>query len=563
MLSRPIVLNLLPVLVAALFLIPTAGGRAILETDEATFIGIARNMLASGDWVTPYIDGVRHFDKPPFLFWMMAASYSLFGVSEFAARLPNVLLLLGITFLVTRMASRHAGPQAGLYSGLAFSCSIGTYLFTREALHDPGLIFFLTLALWAFLKWQGDPRKPLAPALIFYACLGAGTLTKGLIAIVFPVAIVVLFFAFSRQMPRFRDLHLLPGILLLLAIAVPWHWLVATRNPGFAEHYFLNEHVRRFLNTRPQQDFASVPLPLFLGLLPAWLFPWTAFVPAAFAGKKLESERPLIRLALIWAGFVLLFFSISSGRLEHYLFPALPAIAILIGCGIQRNRDRAVVRLGFAALAILGLLLALLGLAGAALYRDEIIRGFAGEPGGRTVQFVFSPVLALPPDALERLMTPAAMAIAGFAFSLTAAWWWRRSAWAAIALAAGVGIFGLAAHVSLGICEDLVSSRSFGLAVGRQATPDTRLVVLGSFESANSMLFYQPLPLEVLGKAPTLDLGLTYPGAPQRKLSREQALALWNSDQPVMVLTPREQQGEFASGRILLERAGRVLLRNR
>ncbi|MBX9599833.1 MAG: glycosyltransferase family 39 protein [Bryobacteraceae bacterium] len=563
MLSRPIVPQLLPVLMAALFLIPTAGGRAMLETDEATFSGIARNMLESGDWVTPYINGVRHFDKPPFLFWVMAASFSLFGVSEFAARLPNALLLLGITVLVTRMASRAAGPAAGLYSGLAFSCCIGAYLFTREALHDPGLIFFLTLAFWAFLLWYGDPRKPRVPALIFYACLGAGTLTKGLIAILFPVAIVALFFAVSRQAPRLRDLHLAAGLVVLLAIAAPWHWLVATRNPGFAEHYFLNEHVRRFLNTRPQQDFASVPLSVFLGLLPAWLFPWTAFVPAAFAGEKLQSERALIRLALLWAGFVLLFFSISSGRLEHYLFPALPAIAILIGCGLHRNRDAAVVRYGYAALAILGLLLALLGLAGAALYREEIIGALAGDPGGRHVQSVFSPVLALPPDALERLMAPAAATIAGFALSLTAAWWLRRSVWAAIALAAGVGIFGIAAHVSLGICEDLVSSRSFAREVARHATPDTRLLVRGSFESANSMLFYQPLPLEVLGKAPTLDLGLTYPGAPRRKVSIEEAIAAWNSDQAVILLTPRELQSEFGSGKVLLERAGRVLLRNR
>ncbi len=409
----------------------------LLDDVDSIYIQVAREMLQRHDFVTPTIDGVRFFDKPPLLYWMAAGSMHLFGIHDWAARLPLALGVLALLLSVYALGIRFYGTQpftmcapsvrafadgwdanfspshipddrAGLYAALAMATCIGPYLYTRFYIPDILIALWMTLAVHFFLialdRAATIPGAPclasetwvrrmhtsaLLPMLGFAAVTALNLLTKGFIGLVFPLAFVILYLAFTRQLRLLRKLHLIPSTLVFLAIAAPWHILAALRNPpvpmppglglpahaGWAWFYLYNEHVARFLGHRIPHDYGQVPIPIFWALLFLWLFPWVAFLPAALRdaihtlrhpqptgapssrpplGAKVGSQKPgAPHLAsemwvstsptastgrlhqaslscLLWAGIILGFFTLSS-RQEYYHLPALPALALLVG----------------------------------------------------------------------------------------------------------------------------------------------------------------------------------------------------------------------------------------
>jgi 4-amino-4-deoxy-L-arabinose transferase-like glycosyltransferase len=560
---------LLPVVLAAAVYLPTSGGRGVIDYDEGYYSQPALRMAESGDWVTPYADGVRFLEKPPLMYWVTAASLRVLGPSEFALRLPTALAVTALVWVITRMARRAAGPGAGLVAGLGTPFSVGTCLFTREALHDIWLVLFVSLALSAFLDWHRDPRHPLRPALLFYAALAGGFMTKSLVGVALPLGITALFFLLSREWPDWRRLHILPGSLLFLALAAPWHVLAAIRNPGFLQAFFLNEQILRFLGRHDPPVLWSVPLLTFWALVPVWFFPWTAFVPAAVAAARApaeSSQRALGKLALAWAAVVLGFFSFS-GRLEHYVFPALPALSLLVGTALAGTGDGKAVRWGFRALAALGL--AVLVGAGAGLWLAAG-HGLGAQRarGSVLAETDFSILAEMPPAIVRGLVGPAVLTVATLAVGFAVAFWLEtrgRRRGAVLGVAAVMVVFCAAVQWSLTVCEDLISSKRFGLAVAREARPGDHLVVVGDYESANSLSFYQPLPVQVFGGvAYALVPGMKYPDAPRVVLTRAELEALWRGAGRVFALVPRARLGEWGLGGTEIS-AGpdRVLLRSR
>jgi 4-amino-4-deoxy-L-arabinose transferase-like glycosyltransferase len=539
--GRSRILLALPVLLSAAVYVPTAAQRAVLDVDEALYIRAAQEMLDRGDFVTPFVDGVRFLDKPPLLYWLLALGFRLFGPSELVAHLPPALAVIATTALVVRLARRGGGVGAALTAGLVFPLCVGTYLFTRETLHDSLLVLFLTLAMDALLSLSLDPRRRLGPMLTFSAAVAGAALSKGLVGILFPLAIAALFFWTSRERPSLRVSHLVWGGLLFAALALPWHLLAARANPGFFHHYIWNEQILRFLGRREPKDYSSIPLPLFLALVPVWLFPWSAFLPALASVFRLlppddGKARAAARLAFLWAGVVLVFLCLSA-RLEHYAFPLLPPLAVLVGIalasrpGVAHERTWTDVGFGFRALAVLGLALAVA--AGVFLAKAGRLEPGPGAAQSRTSasDTDFGPLSELPPPLVARLLVPAAVTVAALALLPVAAWWLERRGRrvaALLSVAASMVVFAAMAHLSLDLCEPIVSSKAFGLAVARRGRPGDHFVVHGDFETANSALFYEPLPLEVVdGAAPTLLAGLASPGAPRRLLSRAELRALW------------------------------------
>jgi len=359
----------------------------LLDDVDSIYTEIAREMLVRHDYVTPYVDGVRFFDKPPLMYWLAAGSMRLFGVHDWAARLPLALLTLGLFLAVYalglrlfREPSRCGGAddclttdRAALYSALALATSIGPFLYTRFFIPDILICLWLTLAIHAFhialdrLQNRVPHVSPLRhgfaatdfqtsallPCLAFAAVTALNLLTKGFIGIVFPIAFVLLYLALTRQLRLLLKFHLVPSTLVFLAIAAPWHILAALRNPaidlpaglglparaGWAWFYLYNEHIARFLQRRIPHDYGQVPVWLFWLLAALWLFPWTAFLPPAIAHRirvlrarspehSLQFEESLT--LLLWAGVVLLFFTFSA-RQEYYSLPALPALALMAG----------------------------------------------------------------------------------------------------------------------------------------------------------------------------------------------------------------------------------------
>ena len=583
MVGRRLYLPLLLVLVSGTYLY-TATERAILDDGDALYAHVAQQMVARGDWVTPHANGVRFLDKPPMMYWLMALSYELLGVTEFAARLPSVLALIGTVCLLYFMG-QSGEPSAGLAAGLAAAFCVGSFLFTRMVFPDMLFVFFLTLSLASFWRWFARADDPVLPAMLFYAALAGAVLTKGLLGLVFPVAILALFFfLWVRDWKRLKGICMGRGILLFLALAVPWHVLAARRNPGFLWYFFVNEQFLRFLGKRQPFDYESISLPLFWILILVWLFPWTVFLPAAryllqSPQGEMKGRRAMICLSLSWVAVVLAFFSVSS-RIEHYSLPLVPPFALLLGmtlfpdqsCGLsvqsrwQRSLDRGFTFLGgFGVMLGVGLLLL------ATLSFGGWLPSPARPTGSHPLQafkYYFAPLFELPPGTLAGLEGPLIKAALAFSVGTFAAWRIHRRGRRMVAilvLSSMMAVFCLLAFESLGVCEEILSSRQFGKVLSRHFKPGDRAIVVGDFETANSLNFYAPLLLEVYdGKAAVLEWGLRFADTPSRIVSTRDLQMSWKSSQRVFLLCPNDRVSTLPVARsyVVLRSGGRTLLCN-
>jgi 4-amino-4-deoxy-L-arabinose transferase-like glycosyltransferase len=335
----------------------------LLDDVDSVYIESAREMLVRHDFVTPYLDGIRFFDKPPLMYWLAAGSMHTFGIHDWAARLPLALLTLGLFVSVYLLGTRLFGECGGFYSALVAATSVGPYLFTRFFIPDVLLTLWMSLAVHLFLKALNLLNEPVVDhsrlriiCWAFAAVTALNVLTKGLIGLVFPLGIVMIDLAVTRQLHLVRRLYLYSSTTVFIAIAAPWHLLIALRNPavpgsivarGWFWFYIVNEHFMRFLGKRIPHDYGQVPLFLFLMLAALWLAPWASFLPMAaswslraFGGNSSASveARHTALILLLWAGIVLAFFCLSS-RQEYYSLPALPALALLIGGLLARAHE--------------------------------------------------------------------------------------------------------------------------------------------------------------------------------------------------------------------------------
>jgi 4-amino-4-deoxy-L-arabinose transferase-like glycosyltransferase len=560
---------LYPMLLTALIYLFSTTNRGVIDYDEGYYAQVALHMAESGDWVTPYANGVRFLEKPPLLYWITAASFRTFGVNEFALRLPTALAVISLVWVVMLIGRRVLNEQAGLIAGLSTAFSAGTFLFTRETLHDVWLVLFVALAIYAFAEWHLNPKHPILPALLFYAAMAGAVLCKSLVGVAFPIGIVIVFFLLSRERPKLRSLHLFMGSLLFLVLTVPWHWLAAVRNEGFLHFFFVGEQFLRFFGIREPPIVWGMPLLTFWALILIWLFPWTVFLPEAFMGiRKLDTEnsRMLARLAIAWAGVILIFFSVS-GRLEHYAFPALPAFSLLVAEVLSRKGESKSILWAFRGLAIIGILAVPIGGAGIGYIAGHSVEFAASGPMNRLTETDYSILADLPPSVLSSLIKPAAVTILAMAIGFGVALWFEthhRRMQAVWSVAAVMMIACGMIHWSLSICEDLISSKKFAMAVAQEARPGDRLIVVDDYESANSLNFYEPLPVEIFsGTAYALIPGMKYPDAPKIVLTQQEFQSAWKSPRRIFAVVSRKTLAELNLGGVEMRSLlHRVLVRN-
>jgi 4-amino-4-deoxy-L-arabinose transferase-like glycosyltransferase len=560
---------MLPLILTAAVYLFTTTTRGIIDYDEGYYAQAAKEMAMTGNWVTPYVNGIRFLEKPPFLYWVTAVSFKLFGINEFALRLPTAVAVLVLVWIVMLIARRLAGNQAALIAGLSASFSAGTYIFTRETLHDIWLVLFVALAMYAFVVWYLDPQNSRRPALLFYVAIAGAFMCKSLIGVAFPIGIVIVFFLLSRERPQWRTIHLLPGGFLFLIVTVPWHWLAVVQNQGFLNFFFVGEQFLRFLGKREPPVLWSLPLLTFWLLLLVWLFPWTVFLPAAVSwGRKSadKGQRTLVNLVLAWAGVILGFFSISN-RLEHYVLPALPAFSLLIAGALAKGESKHVLW-AFRGLAILGILVLAAGVGvGVWLILGHGLQYSTGGLTDRLSENDFSILAEMPQVIVSNLLKPAAFTVLALAIGFCAALRFEmghRRVQAVICVAAVMIVFCGATHWSLLICEDLISSKKFGLAIAKEFGPGDRLIVLNDYESANSLPFYQPLRVEVCeGMAYALIPGMKFPDAPKIVLTLEEFDTAWQSPGRVFALGSKSRMSEVKPDGIeVMQVLDRVLIRN-
>lgn len=312
------------------------GIRSLISPDEGRYATLSLGMLQSGDWITPRLNGLLYFEKPVLQYWLGALAFKLFGISEFSARLwpatAGFLTVLATGFTASRLWGREAGLVA-----LAICASMTWILGNSFYLTlDAGLTLWLTLALCAMLLAHRDHLGAGARrnwVLLAWAAMALAVLTKGLVGVLIPGATLVLLCLWQRDWAWWRGMHWLWGTLLFLAIAAPWFVAVSSRNPAFAEFFFVHEHFARFLSTVHRREGAWW---YYVPLLLAGTMPWT-FLLAALVVKR-RPAAPLDtqwRVLVLWSGFVFVFFSLSGSKLPSYILPMFPALALLAGMRLR------------------------------------------------------------------------------------------------------------------------------------------------------------------------------------------------------------------------------------
>ncbi|MDI6852313.1 MAG: glycosyltransferase family 39 protein [Deltaproteobacteria bacterium] len=313
---------------------------------EAMFALIPKEMLDAGNWLTPTLNGVPYLDKPPLLYWLTAVSYQIFGVSEWAARVPNLLCALGEIWFTCLIGAYVLNRRAAWLGGFILFTSVGFFSQHLIIYLDHLISLSLVASLYCFLRWR--ERFAIRWASLFYLCLTAGFLSKGLVGLVFPVLICSIFAVYPRR-PGTLALFFSPwGWAVFLLLVTPWLAAMEINHPGFLRHYFVNEQIMRFLGQRQPMDINSFSLPGFWLLFGIWLLPWTPLLPEAlyrFWREAAAGPAPgPSRLILIWPAVILGFFTLSSSRIEYYSLPALPALSLVLGWRLQRlvesQRDR-------------------------------------------------------------------------------------------------------------------------------------------------------------------------------------------------------------------------------
>ena len=580
------------VYVAALFSPP------LMDDADATHANAARNILVTHDFVTLRVNGVRYLEKAPLPYWLVALSFRLFGVNAFAVHLPQALAVLGLALLAYAWARRGWGSRTGLYAGLALLTSAGVFLFTRIFIPEVLLSLLLAAALYCMQRalQVRDSRRMYAA----YALLALAVLTKGLIAIVFTAGAAVPYLLLTGDWRRWRELKLLSGSLLFLAIAAPWHVLAGLRNTdayqghGFFWFYFVNEHFLRFLGRRIPHDYNKLPGGWFWALHLVWLFPWTLFLPAAAVAAwrhashlhafwKTETGKTVLLLSL-FAGLILVFFSISTNQ-EYYTFPAYLPLAILLAAGLttaEKSRQmRGWITGGHAALAVFGAAVAVTLCVGLWQSRHlpyvPDIGALLAHRGVGGYTLSMSHFFDLTTASFAALRLPATLAALAFATGPAVAWWLRgrqRPVGSTVAIAATSAVFLVAAHIALIRFSPMLSSAAL-VSDFQQAEahgsiePGSLLMLYGDQAYGSSLPFYTAsvLPL-VEGRTTSMWFGSTFRDAPPIFLSNADLLAGWGTGRRKVLFVPEEKRGDVdrllgPREVILAELSGKALITDR
>ena len=339
--------------------------RPLFDPDEGRYAEIPREMLASGDWVTPRLNNLKYFEKPPLQYWATAATYELLGVGEASSRLWGVGLAFGCLPLIYLWTRRLYGGRSALAALVALAVSPFFVVVAHLNLLDQAFTFFLITAVLAFAYAQCRPPRSHEERtwmLTAWAAAALAVLSKGIVVGVLAGGALVVYTLLERDTLTWRRLHLALGVPLFLLIAAPWFVLVTLRNPSFPRFFFVHEHFARFLTTvhsRVEPWWFFLPL-LLIGVLPwggSFLGALRARVPAGGADPGAAAPFKPLRFLVIFAGITLVFFSASGSKLAPYILPILPPLAVLAGVTAPDPDafTRQAARIGAALVAFVGL----------------------------------------------------------------------------------------------------------------------------------------------------------------------------------------------------------------
>ncbi|MEW6695320.1 Undecaprenyl phosphate-alpha-4-amino-4-deoxy-L-arabinose arabinosyl transferase [Tepidimonas thermarum] len=308
------------------------GGAPLFDVDEGAFSEATREMLERGDYLSTWLNGAPRFDKPILIYWLQALAVAVFGVTEWAFRLPSALAACGWAWAVWAFVRPRWGREVALGALLVTCTALGPWAIGRAATADALLNLWLALALFdAWRHWESGARAPL---LRSYAWMGLGVLTKGPVAILIPLAVTALE-ALARRDARtwLRAVFDPRGWVILLVLVVPWYAaMLAVHGQAFIDGFILRHNVQRFTTTL---EGHSGSLLYYVVVLPLLLLPWSGVLWAALRRLRTDWHDPLARYLWLWCGFVVVFFSLSGTKLPHYaLYGATPLFVLLARHGV-------------------------------------------------------------------------------------------------------------------------------------------------------------------------------------------------------------------------------------
>lgn len=472
-------------LAAVVFIFAGLGGPGILNNNEGLYAEIPREMLASHDWrfwIIPHLNGLPYMEKPPLLYWLTAASFALFGISEWSARLVPALSALACVGTLLWFGRAVGRPRAGRLGALMFISGLGVALMSRLLMFDMLLTALVTAAFCCSYRYLIEGR----PALLRWAMawLALAILAKGLLGVLlFPMVMLVFLASIHGLGQRFwraaASMLRPDALLVFFVIAAPWHIAASLTEPIFAWFYFINEHVLRFLGRREPHDYYSGPWWYYLPRMMLYLFPWSLFLFGLLARQQPEaaaSSATLRRFLLLAWLLPLLFFSVSRAKANYYLVAVMPFAAMHLALALEnRGLERPSLRSwpGYA-VAILGALLCII----ASLRHDD----------------PHSPVQFLHLSQKSLLIAVfAAIAVAGLSCALLARHT-RAGLGAYLALPAALGVF---AYFLLMAMQPQVTAKDTALWLEQEAR-GREIYLYRNFEEISSLPFYLKKPLPIV-----------------------------------------------------------------
>ncbi len=504
--SEPASLSRRTLLFLALLLAVTWFGtldmRKLVRPDEGRYAEIPREMVATGDWLTPRLNAIKYFEKPPLQYWATATAYSVFGEHHWTARVWPALTGLLCVLLVYFAGVRLFGAATGFYAALILASSPGFIIVAQINTLDMGLTLFMTATLLCFLLALRDTATQKSPWMLgAWASAALAVLSKGLIGIVLPGGVLLAYVIVQRDWRLLKRLRWGWGLLVFFAIAAPWFVLVQQANPEFFDFFFIREHFARFASKVHRREGGWW---YFLPILVLAMLPWIIHLPRALLSgwqdTQLRGAFQPQRFLVLWAVLIFMFFSASGSKLPSYIVPIFPALALLIAHTLTTA--------SFKALLWNALLLAV-GAAALIAYAPYVT-GWANEKVSAELFALYTPWLL-------------AAGAAGLAGYVAAAWASRRGMRHAAIIGISLGTLALSQLATLG--HNVLSPAYSAYNLAQQIKPhlEAGIPFYSVHNYEQTLPFYIKRPVTLVEYADEMAFGL------------EQEPALWLPDIPGFV----------------------------
>lgn len=526
------------------------GARTLVPTDEGRYAEMAREMFVSGDWITPRLNSIKYFEKPPLQAWMNVITFEAFGVGAWQARLWTGLCGLLSIALVAHTGRQLFSARIGIHAALVLASSLLWAISAHYNSLDMAVAAMMSISLCGLLlsqRQQASATEQRNGMLWCWTGMALAVLTKGLIGIVLPGAVLVIYTLLTRDWSIWKRLHMGKGLLLFFAIVSPWFILVALKNPEHPQFFFIHEHLQRFTSDVHKR---YQPAHFFVGILIAGITPWLGLLLQAMwsATKQEKSGFQPKKMLLVWTVFIFVFFSASSSKLTGYLLPIFPALALLIACQLESASTKT--------LQLAAGIFAGSGLLGLALLAS-------GKLTGKPMPAL---ELALNQAAVPWIAAVSAIALAGGLLALLLAA--RQKDWAILSIAVAGFICGQTFMLAYEPWGYYRAGLLHLKAIQAELTPATPIYAVGTYEQC--LPFYLGRTVTLVEFADELEFGL----GQQPELwipKRSDFIQKWRDtqalDKPaIAILRPKVYQELFAQQlpmRIIGQDTKRVIVSSR